>query len=301
MHIVMITPEIAPVAKVGGLADVITGLSKDLISKGHSVEVMLPMYHCMRYDRIDDLQEVYEELWVPHFDNWGAERVYAGTVDGIPCKFFPCGDRFHRDAIYGFDDDMMRFAHFNRSVMEYMLKTETFPDIIHCHDWQTGLVPVLLYEMYQQYGFARSRALYTIHNIEHQGQCWFGGDLLGSIGLDEGKLATPDRLLDNEKPGQINMMKGGIVYSNFITTVSPNYCNEIRSHEGGKGLAPTLNAHNGKLGGVLNGLDCQFWNPETDPHLTMNYNAQEFERKFANKHALREAMGLADEYRPIVA
>jgi starch synthase len=297
----MVTPELSPVAKVGGLADVITGLSRDLVAKGHKVEVMLPMYHCMRYDRIEGLEEVYEELWVPDFDQWHPEKVFHGKVEGVDCYFFTCGDRFNRDSIYGFDDDMYRFVHFNRSVMEYMLKTERHPDIVHCHDWQTGIFPVIMYDLYSQYGYNDTRVVFTIHNIQHQGQCWYGDKLLGSIGLDCGAYFCFDKLQDNLKHNMINLLKAGIVYSNFVTTVSPTYCNEIRTPEGGKGLDTTLNAHSGKLGGVLNGLDYEFWNPETDPMIEMNYSVDDFERKFANKGSLRYRLGLADEYKPIIS
>jgi starch synthase len=301
MHIVMVTPELAPVAKVGGLADVVAGLSRDLIRKGHTVEVMLPMYHCMAYDGIDDLQRVYEELWVPHFGEWYTEEVYSGTVGGIPCHFLTGGDRFRREAIYGYDDDMFRFVHFNRAVMEYLTRTERRPDILHAHDWQTGLIPVLLYEVYQQFGFDGTRAVYTIHNIQHQGHCWYGDKLLGSIGLDCGAFFTFDRMRDNVKHDMINLMKGGIVFSNFVTTVSPTYCNEIRTPEGGMGLEATLDAHHEKLGGVLNGIDYAYWNPEQDDKIATNFTIETFDRKFGNKAALRERTGMPDEFRPIIA
>jgi starch synthase len=301
MHIVMVSPELAPVAKVGGLADVVTGLARDLAAKGHTVEAMLPLYDCMRHDLVEDMEQIYDELWVPHFGEWHPEPVFRGTVQGLTCFFFPCGNRFHRERIYGYDDDLFRFAHFNRSVMEFMKQTERFPDILHLHDWQTGLVPVLLWEAYAGEGFAETRTVFTIHNIEHQGHCWYGEDLLASIGLDCGALFTFDRLRDNHKHNMINLMKGGIVYSSFVTTVSPTYCREVRAPEGGKGLDATLNAHGGKLGGVLNGLDYDFWNPETDPLLPHHYSADTFEPKYGCKDALRAQLGIPDEYRPLVS
>jgi starch synthase len=295
----MITPELAPVAKVGGLADVVTGLSKDLVKKGHQVEIMIPMFHSMRYDLIEHLEEAYEELWAPNYAEWLPEKVFAGTVEGIRCYFFTCGDRFNRDSIYGYDDDLYRFVHFNRSVMEFMLKSEKFPDIIHCHDWQTGMIPVMMYDLYNESGFDKTRVLFTIHNIEHQGHCWYGDDLLASVDMDCSSYFNFDRLQDNLKHEMINLLKAGIVYSNFVTTVSPTYCREIKFEEG-KGLEATLNHHSGKLGGILNGLDFNYWNPATDPCLELNYDADSFEKKFASKKDLREKLGLADEYRPLV-
>jgi starch synthase len=296
----MITPEYAPVAKVGGLADMVSGLSRDLVAKGHDVRVMLPMYHSMRYDLIEGLERVWDELWVPHYEERHAEEVYRGTVGGVHCTFFPCGDRFHRDAIYGYDDDTYRFVHFNRAVMEFLAQADEQPDILHAHDWQTGLVPVLLYEVFRE-GFEETRAVFTLHNLNHQGQCWYGDDLLASVELDCGALFTFDRLRDNLQHDSINLLKGGIIFSNFVTTVSPTYCKEIQGPAGGKGLEATLAAHHHKLGGVLNGIDYDYWNPATDEQIALTYDVEHFERKFANKDALRKRLGLPDEYRPVLA
>ncbi|MBN1256975.1 MAG: glycogen synthase, partial [Planctomycetes bacterium] len=288
-------------AKVGGLADMVGGLTQDLLAKGHTVEVYLPMYHSMRYDLIAGLEKVYDELWVPHFGQWVSEEVYAGKIGKVPCYFFPCGDRFHRDSIYGYDDDLYRFVHFNRAVLEFMTRKEIRPDIIHCHDWQMGLLPVLLFEHFIQWGFDRSRVVFTIHNIEQQGACWYGSELLGSVGLDCRNYFSFERLRDERQPNMINLMKAGIVFSNFVTTVSPTYCRDICTPEGGHGLDHILNHHHAKLGGVLNGLDYDYWNPETDSHLALNYSADTFKQKYANKNALRARTSLPDEYRPIIS
>ncbi|MFH0911567.1 MAG: glycogen synthase [Planctomycetota bacterium] len=301
MHIVMVATEISPAAKVGGLADVISGLAKELMSQGHQVEVMLPMYHSMRYDLISQLHEVYNELWVPNFNEWEPEQVFSGHVEGVPCFFFTGRGRFHRSSIYGYDDDLFRFVHFSRAVMEFLLKTGRKPDILHCHDWHTGLVPVLLYDLYAKEGMDRTRVVYTLHNIEHQGLCFYGDRLLASVGLPLAPYFRFDRLRDHHQHGAVNLMKGGIVYSNSVTTVSPTYLQEIRTPIGGRGLDATLNAHAGKLVGILNGIDYKIWNPGTDPLLALDYTAEAFDRKFANKDALRERLGLLNEYRPVLA
>jgi starch synthase len=184
MFIVMIAPECAPAAKVGGLADVVHGLAKELSIRGHAVEIMLPKYDCMRYDRISELTKSYSDLWVPYYNQWVHCDVYSGWVDGLKCFFIePHSDRnfFNRGVFYGHHDDGARFAFFCRAAMEFMLKTNKHPEIIHCHDWQTGLVPVLLYEMYQQLGMRRSRVCYTLHNVGHQGMQ--GEYVLRQVGL----------------------------------------------------------------------------------------------------------------------
>ena len=230
MFIVMIAPECAPAAKVGGLADVVHGLSKELSIRGHAVELILPKYDCMRYDRILGLTRFYTGLWVPYYNQWVNCDVHFGWVDGLKCFFIdPHSDRnfFSRGVFYGERNDGERFAFFCRAALELMLKTNKHPEVIHCHDWQTGLVPVLLYEMYQPLGMRHSRVCYTLHNVGHQGI--HGEQLLRQVGLNPARLMTHDRLLDERWPGAINVMKGAIVYANFVTTVSPCYAREIRS------------------------------------------------------------------------
>src|SRR6267142_574655 len=189
MFIVMIAPECAPAAKVGGLGDVVHGLSKELSIRGHAVEVILPKYDCMRYDRIFGLNLVYKDLWVPFYGQWIPCDVYFGWVDGIKCFFIDphsAQQFFNRRIFYGHADDGARFAFFSRAALEFMLKTNKHPEIIHCHDWQTALVPVLLYEIYQHLGLRHPRVCFTLHNVGHQG---LSGDyILRQVGLNPASL-----------------------------------------------------------------------------------------------------------------
>ncbi len=299
MYIVMITPEISPAAKVGGLADVIVGLSRQLLQLGHSVDVICPMYSCMRYDCIEDLHEVYEQLWVPYYDEWRCEKVFEGRVSGIKTFFVTGNDYTQRESVYGYDDDLFRFVYFSRAALEFMFKSEKRPDIIHCHDWATGLVPVIYYDIYGLLGWGESRVVYTIHNNECQGKCWYGDRLLGMVGLDCGRYFSEDKLKDGHNT--INMMRGGVVFSNFVTTVSPTFAGELRTPGGGRGLDAVFNAHADKLGGVINGVDYSAWNPATDRKLAANFTCETFEEKYRNKAALREWLHLEDAWRPIVS
>ncbi|CCQ73907.1 glycogen synthase [Magnetospira sp. QH-2] len=302
MYIVMVSSECAPVAKVGGLGDVVPGLARELAIRGNSVEVILPMYDCMRYDRIWGLTQVFEDLWVPHNDTWIHCSVFFGTVDDIKCYFIKphsSENFFDRGLFYGAPDDAARFAFFSRATLEFMLKSGKHPDIIHCHDWQTGLVPVLLYEIYNGLGMTHPRVCYTLHNVHHQGQ--FGDQILTQVGLNPAHLMTPERLLDHSYPDAVNLMKGGIVYANFTTTVSPRYADEIRSSDLGHGLQHTLGVHHETFGGVLNGVDYNVWNPEIDPHIPHQYGPTNIEPKFDNKAALRHRLMLQDKFKPIVA
>ncbi len=302
MYIVMISTEIAPCAKVGGLGDVIQGLGRELMKRGHGVEVICPMYTSMRYDQIDDLHEVYGELWCPHNNEWRAEKVYQGKVGGLQVNFITGGAYTERDAIYGYPDDLQRFAYFSRQALEFMYKTNRRPDIIHCHDWATGLVPAILWDVYQKLGWDSSRVVYTIHNNECQGLCGFGEKLLGLVGLNIKNYHRPDRMQDDVHKNCINMMKAGIVFSNFVTTVSPTYAGELKTVAGGRGLQETIAKNSAKVGGVLNGIDYDAWNPATDPKLSARYSSgNDFFEKYKNKKALREWLGLNDAWKPIVS
>jgi starch synthase len=303
LFVVHITPELAPVAKVGGLADVVFGLGRELEIRGNHVEIILPKYDCMRYDHIWGLQRTFDDLWVPWYGGAIHASVYFGFVHGRKCFFIEPHSRdnfFNRGAVYGFQDDILRFAFFSRAAMEFLWKSGKRPDIIHCHDWQTALVPVYLYEIYQPIGMGHPRVCFTIHNFKHQGVT--GAQVLHASGLNRPEYYLHyDRLRDNHKPHAINLMKGGIVYANFVTTVSPRYAMEAKDQGQAFGLEPTLHIHHMKYGGVVNGIDYDVWNPETDPHIPVHFGVETIEGKYADKRALRHRLLLADNEKPIVS
>ncbi len=303
MFIVMIASECAPVAKVGGLADVVYGLSRELEIRGNDVEIILPKYDCMRHDHIYELQKVLPDLRVPFYDQQIHCSVFFGFVHARKCFFIePHSERnfFNRGIYYGHNDDPERFAFFCRAALEFMLNTNKHPDIIHCHDWQTALVPVLLFDIFKYRGMTHPRVCYTLHNLKHQGIT--GEFILHEVGLNPASYYFNDnRLQDNFNPLAINLMKGGIVYSNFVTTVSPRYSSEIMFTDQGFGLGHTLHVHGNKFGGVLNGIDYDVWNPEIDRHIPHNYGIDRIDAKYRNKEALRHRLFLRQEFKPIIA
>jgi starch synthase len=303
MYIVQIASECAPVIKAGGLGDVVYGLSRELEIRGHGVDIILPKYDCIRYDQIWGLHEAYQDLWVPWFGGAIHCTVYCGWVHGRLCFFIdPHSDDlfFNRGCYYGCNDDNMRFAFFSKAALEFLQKTNKRPDIIHCHDWQTGLVPVMLYEIYQYHGMGNQRVCYTIHNFKHQGLV--GTEVLWATGLNrETYYFAPDRLQDNFNPFALNMMKGGIVYSNFVNTVSPHHAWEARHTAENYGLGDTLYTHQNKFGGILNGIDYNVWNPEIDHFIPHHYTSKTFTDKAKNKKALRERLWLAHGDKPLIA
>jgi starch synthase len=303
MYIVQIASECAPVIKAGGLGDVVYGLSRQVESQGHCVELILPKYNNMRYDHIWGLHDAYLGLTVPWYGGEITCTVHCGWVHGRLCFFIEPHSQdmfFDRGTYYGCDDDPMRFAFFSKAAMEFLLKSNKRPDVIHCHDWQTGLIPVMLYEMYKYHGLEYQRVMYTIHNFKHQG---FGGpEVLWATGLNrEAYYFHYDRLRDNFNPFSLNFMKGGIVYSNHVNTVSPHHAWEARHGNCGFGLGHTLELHQHKFSGILNGVDYTIWNPETDTHIPHPYGLTTFEDKALNKKALQERVMLRAMDKPIVA
>ena len=303
MYVVMIAPECAPVAKVGGLADVVFGLSRELELRGHAVEIILPKYDCMRLDQAWGLHGIDHDLWVPW--DGGAIRctVWFGFVHGRKCFFVEphCAQAyFDRGTYYGFWDDPERFAFFSKAALEFLSKSNKRPDVIHTHDWQTALVPVLLYELYAHAGLADQRVCHTIHNFRHQGTT--GPGILRATGLNRPEyFGAPDRMGDEFDRHSINLLRGAILYSNAVTTVSPHHAWEVRHTDLGFGLGHALHLHQDKFVGILNGLDYEMWNPETDPHIPQHFGATTLDRKAANTVALRERMLLRDGRRPILA
>ncbi|KJR41980.1 ADP-glucose type glycogen/starch synthase [Candidatus Magnetoovum chiemensis] len=205
---------------------------------------------------------------------------------------------FNRGIFYGHNDDAQRFAFFCRAALEFMYKSNKNPDVIHCHDWQTGLVPVLLFDMYKNLGMSHPRVCYTLHNLKHQGIT--GEHILVQSGLNPSDYCKPDRLQDDHNPFAVNLMKGGIIYSNFITTVSPQYAWDIRHSNENYGLGHTLYLTQDRFGGILNGIDYDVWNPEIDPFIPFKYGINNVEEKYKNKYALRDRLLLRNEFKPII-
>lgn len=302
MHIIHIASELAPIAKVGGLADVVFGLARETQKKGHTVEIILPKYDCIDYSALQNLKPEFRELW--SFD--GPYRyhntIWSAEVQGLKILLLEPhhpGYYFSRGSIYGFPDDVDRFIYFSRACMEYLFKSGKKPDIIHIHDWATALVAPLYKEMYIPLGFRTKGVVLTVHNLEHQGKC--SPQNITRAGLRGEDYLTPAKMQDPFLPANLNLLKGGIEYSDFITTVSPTYEKEIKTVEGGCGLNTLLVKHQNKLRGILNGIDFDYWNPETDPLIPAKYNFKTLQNgKQACKAEWRKKMGMKEVKGPLV-
>jgi starch synthase len=302
VYVVMVAPECAPAAKAGGLGDVVSGLSRELELRGNAVEIILPKYTSMHYSHVWDLQPSYHDLWVPWYETAVRCTVWFGYINGRKCFFIEphsAANFFGRDRLYGYDDDPERFAFFSKAALEFMLKADKRPDVVHCHDWQTGLVPVMLYEQYSTV-MPEQRVCYTIHNFRHQGTST--EDVLWATQLGRREhFMDPDRLGDDFRYRGLNPMKGGIVYSNSVTTVSPSYADEVLYGDASSGLGRIIKEHQDKFSGVLNGVDYDVWNPEVDPFLPTGYSLHNVDHKYENRKKLRDRFWLRKKRSPIVA
>lgn len=312
MHIVHIASELAPIAKVGGLADVVYGLSKELIQKGHKVDIIIPKYDCIDESSLKNLKILHPNLLTYYDGKYISSSIWQANVENLNVFLIePHNERpfFSRGTYYDCFDNIDRFTFFSRAALEFLLKSNIKPDVVHCHDWHTAIVPVLYHEIFKTFGLTIGGFIFTIHNLEHQGLCQpFVAD---KIGLNSSYLLHFSKLQDPLRLDHLNLLKGGIVYSTYFTTVSPNYAKEIQTSLGGFGLQNVINHYHYKFAGILNGLDWAYWNPQTDPYLPFNYSVNPNTEitnddnlwigKQQNKDYLRKRLKMTSKQCPIVS
>ena len=296
MRIVFATAEVSPIAKTGGLGDVCGSLPKALRALGHDVTIFMPYYRQARHWFERNGVTVHQSMpTVPIvWANWMAEATYLRTVlpgTDIPLVLVANDFFFERDQIYqgleGFDDYLLRYTFFSRAVIRGCEMLDLAPDILHCHDWHTALLPVYLHSglRYEPH-FRNTRSVFTIHNLNYQGLA--GPEAFALTGLHSAYW-SPGGV---EHFGTVNPMKGGILFADQVTTVSPNYAREVQTPEFGAGLDGVLRFAGWKFTGILNGIDVDEWNPATDPLLPENFDAASPEEKTKNKRALLKDAGL---------
>ncbi|MBS0628085.1 MAG: glycogen/starch synthase, partial [Verrucomicrobia bacterium] len=240
MHIIHIASELAPIAKVGGLGDVLYGLCKELHRQGHTVTIILPKYDTINYNLLKNLQVHYRDLWSYDGPNSYHNTIWSANLDDLHILLVEAHHPnypFSRGSIYGSPDDIDRFFYFSRTCMEYLFKSNTKPDILHVHDWQTALIPILQKDMYQALGWKSIKTILTLHNLEHQGKCF--PYHLTRTGLKGDDYLFEEKLQDPQNHHLLNILKGAILYADAITTVSSSYKKEIMKPPGGFGLHET--------------------------------------------------------------
>jgi starch synthase len=300
VNILLVASEVTPFAKSGGLADVAGALPRALRRLGHDVRIVLPCYRSV-HQRFS-LEETGISIKATVDGRSRRAEVRQTTLDDVPVYLLDQPRYFDRDGLYGsaagdYPDNAERFGFFCRAVLELPRRLDWRPDVLHCNDWQSGLVPVLLQTASPQDPFyAATGSLLTIHNLGYQGV--FPVSILESLGLDP-HLLNPAAL---EYWGQLSFLKGGVVFADRVNTVSETYCLETLTKEYGFGFEGILRARGPAYSGILNGLDEQQWNPATDTALAQAYSAADLTGKTACKRALQEELGLTvDPDQPLLA
>lgn len=286
--ILMVAGEGLPFIKTGGLADVIGSLPSALTQKGHEVKVVMPLYKKISDKFIDDLHFDCEYSVNINYQEVPV-RLYSKMVGDVCYFFVQHQGYFERDTLYGYTDDGERFAYFQKAVIEMLNQLNYWPNIIHCHDWHTGMIPCMVKETHNtDPRYNAIRFVYTIHNLAYQGN--FGPEMLDSC------LGLPYYLLENGNvrfDGGVSFMKSGILYADKITTVSPTYSQEILTSQYGEHLEAVLNMRKYDLWGIVNGIDTTLWNPKTDPEIPYHFDKVNLKtKKVMNKLALQKELGL---------
>ena len=300
MHIAFVASECVPFSKTGGLADVVGALPRALVALGHQVSVYLPRY---RQTRLTDPQTVVRSITVPFDDRYRFCSVVSGGnhASGVRFYFVDYPPYFDREALYGtssgdYPDNAERFALFSRAVLE-ATKILGVPHAFHCHDWQSALVPILLRTQYaEDPAFRDVASVFTIHNMGYQGL--FPPDTLPLLTLPW-DLFTISKM---EFFGNVNFLKGALAYSDFITTVSRKYSQEIQTTEFGFGLEGVLRDRAATVTGILNGVDYDEWSPQTDKFIVGRYSPEDLSGKAKCKQDLLAAFGVthADLRLPVI-
>ncbi|HEX9746846.1 MAG TPA: glycogen synthase GlgA [Methylomirabilota bacterium] len=307
LRILLIASEVAPFAKTGGLADVAGALPRALAALGHDVRILLPKY------RGAEAHATETRLVVPNIQVPLGDRVAEGALiegrgpSGVPVYLLEHEHYYNRDSLYGtadgdYWDNCERFVFFCRAALEGMARLDAArpgirwqPQVIHANDWQTGLLPVYLRTLYRDHPLlGRLASVFTIHNLAYQGVFWHYDMPMTGLGWD---LFTPAGI---EFYGKLNFMKGGLIFSDLLTTVSRTYAREIRTPAFGNGLEGVLEDRSQDLHGVVNGIDYELWNPQKDPAIAHPYSAEDPEPKAICRETLRRELGLEDGAGPVI-
>ncbi len=294
LNILFASSEVAPFSKTGGLGDVAGALPSALAGLGHHVQVITPLYKHIDPAELS-LSLRLRTLEVPRKARSQSKvevRLWEGRMNsGARVVFVDAPQFFDRDGVYGYDadafeDNAARFAFFSRAVVEFARASSVDFDVVHCNDWHTGLVPIYAKRYYAD-EFADSRFVFTIHNLAYQGV--FDAKQFNATGLPKGDYLKEDALLHD---GSLNYLKGGILFSDAVTTVSQTYAEEIQTEEGGCGLHEALASRGGDVSGILNGADYGIWSPESDDYIDVRYDVDTLNGKRQNKAALQHGFGL---------
>ncbi len=298
LRICLVSSEVAPFAKTGGLADVVAGLARWLGRQGHDVRVFMPRYANLRVPAGVELEDAGFGTVNVEFDGTSTQfRVVHATLpdSDVPVMFVDCPTMFGREQLYSstYSDEHVRFGLLCRATLESCQRMQWGPDVFHLNDWHTALLPLYLKTLYAwDELFDGAKTVLTIHNIGFQGQ--FGPGVIHDLGMDSVRKYFHQEDLAH---GHVNFLKTGILYADVVTTVSQTYAREIQTEAFGMGLADVLSQRAGSLAGIVNAVDYDEWNPETDARIPANYSLRDLAGKVKCKQALLERFDLQYDVR----
>ena len=284
--VLFVASEGLPFIKSGGLADVIGSLPQAISETGCEVRVVLPLYLAIER-KFTGLKEA-AEFDVQSGIIFKRAVAYSYETNGLTYYFIRCDEYFQREQLYSYQDDGERFAFFDKAVLEMLKYIDFKPDIIHCNDWQTGMIPVLCKMDSREDFYRRIRTVFTIHNLAYQGN--FPKEILSCFNLDYSLFSNGSLRFD----GGISYLKAALVYADKITTVSGNYAREILTPEFGEKMDDILRYRSKDLVGIVNGIDDVLWNPETDQHIAANFSRKGQKGKMECKLAIQRELGLRE-------
>ena len=303
MKVVYLSSEVVPFAKTGGLADIAGAIPKSMQELGIEIVVLMPLYGIIK-ERQYPLTKTNIQFEVKIGDKLKSGCVYKGFLPNtqVPIYFLDNEQYYGRKGIYNYpgttkdyEDNSERFIFFAQGALEVIEKLKIYPDVVHCNDWQTGLIPVYIKTKYMgKECFRNTKTVMTIHNITYQGI--FRHSDMNLTGLDWSFFNWKQL----EFYGKLNFLKGGIVFSDLITTVSKTYAKEIQTPEYGAGLDGVLKERANDLYGIINGIDYSIWNPETDKYIITNYGIKNLKGKQLCKRALQRKYNLPERDFPII-
>ncbi|MBI5345658.1 MAG: glycogen synthase [Chlamydiae bacterium] len=305
MKVVHVALEMAPLAKVGGLGDMVYGLTEALTKSNVNVDVFLPKYKNLNTEPINNLKIETHDFKSFEYHHQNNNKVWSGNLNEVNIHLIdPEKDYFNRDKIYAYVDDVPRFLYFSRAVLDFLLLKNEPIDILHIHDWHTAIIAPLYKDVFSKMGLNIKKIVFTIHNLSYQGWCMASD--VEAIGLDGKSYLTPDKMQDPKMKRRLNLLKGAINYSDAVVAVSPTYAKEILTPERGENLDKVLQKNKKKLHGIINGIDEITWDPKKDPYIAKNFSTNDPIEKIMlakkeNKELLCKKIGLFNANVPLVA
>lgn len=295
MKILFVTSELVPFVKTGGLADVSAALPKALALMDHDIRIIIPKYSQIN-QRKYKIHPLISEFPIPQFTQRATIEHASYPSSEILVYFVKCDEYYDRADIYGnYKDNADRAIFFSKAVLEFLKYINWSPEVIHCNDWQTALIPILLKNLYSlDHRYRPIRTLLTIHNLAYQGI--FPAEKFTKTGLDK-RFFNEQGL---EFWGKLNLLKAGIIFADIINTVSPTYASEIQTKEYGYGLEEFLVQRRDTLFGIINGIDYKLWDPRTDPYIWHQYDKTTLEKKEMNKKLLQNECKLPEKDVPLI-